>query len=447
VLEETAGLRDVAARPSLLGAEVAALLFGAGVIKWADVVDVALPVREQHVRPVRQSAEPGLIRVSLGRTVERQFELQLVSKDDFVSKSCVAAVCRLVEAMVSLERYREEEKSRTSLWPPEQDLLLGGNIYIAPRMRELVAAARRIAPTDLPVLITGDTGTGKEILAHEIHDASKRAKKPFAVFVCSAVPRETLDSHLFGHRRGAFTGAVDHFPGVIRAHDGGTLFLDEIAEIGPDLQTKLLRFLETGEIHPLGEPRPVTVNVRVIAATNQPLDQLLADGRFREDFYYRLNVMRFHLPPLRDRREEILPLIDHFLTRECAQLGKPVPALSDEAVEHLLLHRWPGNVRQLFNEVRRIAATIEPNVPITPAVLAPEIVAERRAAIASATLAAPNQLVVRLDQPLQAGLEQVERAMIRHALTSSDGHLETAARRLAVSRKGLFLKRQRLDIA
>ena len=118
---------------------------------------------------------------------------------------------------------------------------------------------------------------------------------------------------------------------------------------------------ELREIHPLGDTKPVAVDVRVIAATNQPLDQLLADGRFREDFYYRLNVMRFHLPPLRERREEILPFVDHFLTRECAELGKPVPALSDEAVEHLLLHRWPGNIRQLYNEMRRIAATIEPN--------------------------------------------------------------------------------------
>ena len=208
---------------------------------------------------------------------------------------------------------------RTSCW---------GATSTSPRgCASLAAASRRIAPTDLPVLITGETGTGKEVIAREVHDHSHRAKKPFAAFVCSAVPRETLDSHLFGHRRGAFTGAVDSFLGVIRANEGGTLFLDEIAEISADLQTKLLRFLETGEVHPLGETRPVKVNVRVIAATNQPLEQLLADGRFREDFYYRLNVMRFHLPPLRERREEILPLIDHFLTRECSQAGKPVPAL------------------------------------------------------------------------------------------------------------------------
>ena len=295
--------------------------------------------------------------------------------------------------------------------------MLGGPHLHRPAHAGDAPRVRRIAPTDLPVLITGETGTGKEVIAREVHDHSHRAKKPFSAFVCSAVPRETLDSHLFGHRRGAFTGAVDCFPGVIRANEGGTLFLDEIAEISPDLQTKLLRFLETGEIHPLGETRPVKVNVRVIAATNQPLEQLLADGRFREDFYYRLNVMRFHLPPLRERREEILPFIDHFLTRECSQAGKPVPALCDEAVEHLLLHRWPGNIRQLYNEMRRIAATIEPGVPITPESWPPR--SSPNAARPAPPLAGPSQVVIRLDQPLQAGLEKLERAMIHHALATA----------------------------
>ena len=323
--------------------------------------------------------------------------------------------------------------------------MLEGNLFIAPRMRELQTSARRIASTNLPVLITGETGAGKEILAREVHNASPRAGKPFATFVCSAVPREMLDSHLFGHRRGAFTGASDNFPGVIRANDGGTLFLDEIGEVSLEAQVKLLRFLETGEIHPLGETRPVKVDVRVIAATNQPLETLLAQGRFREDLYYRLNVVRFTLPPLRERREEILPFVDRFLTRECAAAGKPVPTLSDAAVEHLLLYSWPGNVRQVYNEIRRIAATLPPDVPITPDVLAPEIVEERRAAIAAAIASTPNQVLVRTDQPLQAAIDEVERALIRHALATSPD-LETAASKLDITRKGLFLKRQRLGL-
>ena len=153
--------------------------------------------------------------------------------------------------------------------------MLEGNVFVAPRMREIQTTARRVAPSELPVLITGATGSGKEVIAREVHGASPRAGKNFGVLVCSAVPREMLDSHLFGHRRGAFTGAIDNFLGVIRANEGGTLFLDEIGEVSLDLQVKLLRFLETGEVHPLGETKPVKVDVRVIAATNQPLEVLI----------------------------------------------------------------------------------------------------------------------------------------------------------------------------
>jgi transcriptional regulator with PAS, ATPase and Fis domain len=306
-------------------------------------------------------------------------------------------------------------------------------------------AAQRIGAGNLPVLITGETGAGKEVLAREVHDASPRARHPFSVFVCSAVPRDMLESHLFGHRRGAFTGAIDHFPGIIRANEGGTLLLDEIGEISLEQQVKLLRFLETGEVHPLGETKPVKVDVRIIAATNQPLDKLIAEGRFREDLYYRLNVVRFLVPPLRERREEILPFFEHFLTRECSNAGRRVPALSDASVEHLLLYRWPGNVRQLYNEVRRILSVIQDGDDITPDILATEIVEERRSAIAAAIAAEPHQVLVRTNQPLQAAIEDLERVMISRALKQS-ADLESAAQALDITRKGLFLKRRRLAL-
>jgi DNA-binding NtrC family response regulator len=344
-----------------------------------------------------------------------------------------------------LARLRREEKYRGSLWPVEEGLMLEGNVFVAPRMREIATMARRVAPSDLPVLITGETGAGKEIIAREVHGASPRAGKTFGVLVCSGVPREMLDSHLFGHRRGAFTGAVDNFLGVIRANEGGTLLLDEIGEVSLDLQVKLLRFLETGEVHPLGETKPVKVDVRVIAATNQPLETLMKEGRFREDLFYRLNVVRLTLPPLRERREEILPFVERFLMRECARMGRPVPDLSDDAVEHLLLYTWPGNVRQLLNEVKRILATLPIGAEITPAVLSSDITAERQAAIAKAVAASPNQMLVRTDQSLQAAIDQVEKVMIEHALATSPDQ-ETAAGKLDITRKGLFLKRQRLGI-
>ena len=177
-------------------------------------------------------------------------------------------------------------------------------------MAEVLSIARRIAPTSLSVLLTGETGTGKEMLARAIHRASDRADRTFPPFNCTAVPRDMLESQLFGYRKGAFTGAdTRRSPASSAPAAGGTLFLDEIGEIGLDVQPKLLRFLETHEIHPLGEPHPIKVDVRVIAATNANLERLVADGRFREDLFYRLNVVRLQLPPLRERREEIPPLV------------------------------------------------------------------------------------------------------------------------------------------
>ena len=383
--------------------------------------------------------------VELGDQEGVPCQLQVYVSDLPGSVAHVASVLSLVEASVGLARLQREERHRTSLWPVEEGLMLEGNLFVAPRMREIHSMARRVAPSDLPVLITGETGAGKEIIAREVHDASPRAGKSFGVLVCSAVPREMLDSHLFGHRRGAFTGAIDSFLGVIRANEGGTLFLDEIGEVSLDLQVKLLRFLETGEVHPLGETKPVKVDVRVIAATNQPLEALMKAGRFREDLFYRLNVVRVPIPPLRERREEILPFFERFLMRECARIGRPVPNLSDEAVEHLLLYTWPGNVRQLLNEVKRVLATLPAGAEITPATLSSDIAEERQAAIARAVAASPNQMLVRTDQPLAAAIEEVERAMLTSALSSSPD-LEAAAEKLDITRKGLFLKRQRLGL-
>ena len=175
-------------------------------------------------------------------------------------------------------------------------------------MQTLLARARRIAPTTVPVLITGETGTGKEVLARTIHAYSTRAAATFLPFNCSGVPRDMLDSQLFGHRKGSFTGATDHFPGVIRAPAGGTLFLDEIGDTTLEVQPKLLRFLESHEVHPIGEVQPVRADVRVIAATNADIDALVAQGRLREDLFYRLNIVRLHVPPLRERRVKFQPL-------------------------------------------------------------------------------------------------------------------------------------------
>jgi DNA-binding NtrC family response regulator len=255
-----------------------------------------------------------------------------------------------------------------------------------------------------------------------------------------------LDSQLFGHRRGSFTGATEHFPGVIRTAAGGTLFLDEIGETTPDVQPKLLRFLESNEIHPIGEVQPARVDVRVIAATNADLDALVTQGRFREDLFYRLNIVRLHVPPLRERRVEIPSLAHHYLHRHAQEYKKGHLRLAEETMEYLVLYRWPGNVRQLANEMRRLAALAEADAVLMPEHLSTEIAASRRTIPISDRVLEPTEIVVRIDQPMAAAVQHVERAMIQHALRTTGGRVEETAVLLGVSRKGLYLKRVRYGL-
>ena len=308
-------------------------------------------------------------------------------------------------------------------------------------MLDLVKTLKRAANTPLTVMLTGETGVGKELFARALHTASPRKDKPFLPFNCSTVPKDMLDSQLFGHRKGAFTGAHETGVGVIRAAAGGTLFLDEIGEMSMEAQPKLLRFLESGEIHPLGEPKPLQVDVRIVAATNANLEQLVSEGKFREDLYYRLNMLPIHVPPLRERREEIPALVDHFLDKFGREMQKPMLRVADETLEYLLLYNWPGNVRQLANEIRRMVALAEPGAILTPASLSKDIAGTRRTIPVE-----PSEFVLRLDQPLAEATEQLERAAIERALTTANGNNDQAARLLGLSRKGLYLKRQRLGL-
>ncbi len=329
-------------------------------------------------------------------------------------------------------------------------------------MLAIFGQLERVAPHNVAVLLTGETGTGKEVLARELHRLSPFVDGPFVPFNCSAVPRDMLDSQLFGHKRGAFTGADADSKGVIRSAEGGTLFLDEIGELHPELQPKLLRFLESGEVHPLGDAFPVTVNVRVVSATNANLEHLVASGRFREDLYYRLNVVPFHLPPLRARREEIPALVTLYLARFANEMEKGRLVLADEALEALLVYRWPGNVRQLINELRRLAALSLPDSTIPLSMLSPAITrrpeAEARLEPARESELSPesseapeppneNEITLRVDRPLAVTIEELERIVVQRALARHGGHVDRAARDLGLSRKGLFLKRQRLGLA
>ena len=451
--ERIAALIDLAAHPPLLATETVSLITDTGAALHARVIETG-PDSVSLVRaaegapdaPAWNDRHPGLVSMPLGPYRDRQITVVVMPRPTATARATLLAIERLVHTALALVRARHQEREQTALWPepsPEQQL---GLVCATERMIELVKSVRRVAPSNVTVLITGETGVGKELFARALHQASARRDGPFLPFNCSAVPRDIIDSQLFGYRRGAFTGAHDDSPGLVRTAAGGTLFLDEIGEMSAEAQPKLLRFLESGEILPLGETRPQLVDVRVVAATNANLDQLVADGKFREDLYYRLNVIPLHVPPLRERREEIPLLVDHFVDKFSHELQKPQLRVSEEALEYLVLYKWPGNVRQLANEVRRLVAMAEPGAVLMPEHLSPAIAASRRTVPADQRVLEPTEMVMRLDQPLAAATEHLERALIQRAMKLSDARMDDAAKLLGLSRKGLYLKRQRLGI-
>jgi hydrogenase-4 transcriptional activator len=381
-------------------------------------------------------------RFQIGRYRGRLIELIITPKNDFEAAATVNSIGLLLASTQELQQARAERQERAPLWPADDPNVTGDGAVVSGRMRELMTFAQRVARANVSVLITGESGTGKEILARAIHTFSDRAQKPFVPVNCAAVPRELLESHLFGHRRGAFTGADRDQAGFIRAARDGTLFLDEVAELGLDLQPKLLRFLESGEIAPLGEPGPLTVNVRILAATNRHLEDLVQDGKFREDLFYRLNVVRLSIPPLRERRDEIPGMVRHFVQRAAEEFRKGHLTVAEETMERLLLYRWPGNVRQLHNELRRMVALAEPNSTLLPDMISDAILGT----MPLFRSAAVRELAVSLTDKLPLALRKIESEMIQIALREHRGKVEAAAKALGISRKGLYLKRQRLGL-
>jgi DNA-binding NtrC family response regulator len=320
--------------------------------------------------------------------------------------------------------------------------LLPGFLTASPAMSRLVEQIQRLQGNDLTVLVTGESGTGKELVARAIHVGSHRSAAMFLPYNCTTTGRELADSQLFGHRRGSFTGAVSDQPGLVRSAAGGTLFLDEIGDLPIDVQPKLLRFLELQEILPLGETRPQRVDVRVVAATNADLEQRVAEGKFREDLYYRLSVIRIHVPPLRERREEIPHLSTFFLREASERLAKPDVQLSSGALDMFSRYWWPGNVRQLKNEIQRAVAMSIAGGTIEPQHLSPEVGATRLSGVSPA---APSR-TFRAEANLASAIEQVEREFIQTALDRSAGNISEAARTLGLTRRGLYLKLRRLGL-
>jgi len=313
-------------------------------------------------------------------------------------------------------------------------------------MQHAVALARRAAESSIPILIEGDSGVGKEMFARAIQGASSRGGKPFVAVNCGAIPDNLVESILFGHEKGAFTGAAERHIGKFREADGGTLFLDEISELRPDIQVKLLRALQEGEVDPVGGREPVQVDIRLISATNRNLQQLVADGQFREDLYYRLHVFPIQLPPLRDRRDDIEPLIEHFLAKFAATEGKRMRGLTVPARRLLTDYDWPGNVRELENAVFRAVVLCDGDeLAVTDF---PQI-AQRLglpAARPTAPEAASDALVLTESNGDVRPLAQVEAEMIELALKKYNGRMSEAARRLGIGRSTLYRKVQALGL-
>jgi DNA-binding NtrC family response regulator len=319
--------------------------------------------------------------------------------------------------------------------------LLPGFICASAAMNRLAEQIQRLQGHNLTVLITGESGTGKDLVARAIHGGSPRSMAMFLPYNCTTTTRELADSQLFGHRRGSFTGAVTDQQGLIRSAAGGTLFLDEIGDLPLDIQPKLLRFLEQAEIMPVGDTRPQAVDVRVLAATNADLEQRVTEGKFREDLYYRLSVIRIHVPPLRERREEIPHLSTYFLRDACERLAKPDVHLSAATLDLFARYWWPGNVRQLRNEIQRAVAMSPPGGFVEPDHLSADLTAPGPGGVQSAT-------AERAIQPgnLAAAVEQVERDLINVTLGRTGGNISETARVLGLTRRGLYLKMRRLGL-
>lgn len=317
--------------------------------------------------------------------------------------------------------------------------LLPGFVCASAAMQRVTDQIQRMQGNDLTVLVTGESGTGKDLVARAIHAGSPRKSSMFLPYNCTSATRELADSQLFGHRKGSFTGAVADQPGVLRTAVGGTLFLDEVGDLPLDVQPKLLRFLEQGEVLPVGDTRPQRVDVRVVAATNADLEQRVAEGKFREDLFYRLCVIRIVVPPLRERREEIPHLSTFFLREACERMRKPGVRLSAETLDIFDAFAWPGNVRQLRNEVQRAVAMAPAAGLITPDLLSP-VFGTTDYTPESAGRASSRST------NLAAAVEKLERQMIEQALRNASGNISETARLLGLTRRGLYLKIERLGV-
>ncbi len=368
---------------------------------------------------------PVLIMTSYG-SVKSAVDSMKLGAADYITKpfdhdELILIVNRL------LEQGRLARSARVLKNDLDRDYPVGGMIGQCPAMQEVFGRVRKAAPTDATVLIRGESGTGKELVARALHDLSARRDAPVVAVNCAAIPENLIESELFGHEKGAFTGAVAMHQGLVEAADGGTLFLDEIGELPSAAQARLLRVLQEGEIRRVGSPHARKVNVRLIAATHRNLQQRVSAGQFRADLYFRLHVMEIHLPPLRERGEDIEALALFLLDKACRRLNRPPVRFASGALAAIHAHSWPGNVRELENAIERAVILCEGSV-IVPSLLAIDT------AHAEPETGAPDGLSLE---------EYFRRFVLEHQGRLTETEI---ARRLGMSRKSLWERRQRLGL-
>ena len=345
-------------------------------------------------------------------------------------------VTRLAHSHVSAAR--PIQKLSVGQEEPGLKTILPGMIFASRAMSEVARTVDRIKDSNSTVLIAGESGTGKELVAHAIHRLSKRSEKDFIPFNCSAAPPDLIESMLFGHRKGSFTGALRDNEGLIQAAEDGTLFLDEIGDLPLNLQPKLLRFLQEGEIHPLGERAPRQVNVRVIAATHKDLEQLVRERQFRGDLYYRITSLTVKVPPLRERPEDISALISHYLSHYARRNDRPIGGITWEAIRALESYSWPGNVRELAGEMERLVLYAEENSHITREHISPHI---------CPVTPQQTESEKRSRENLELLLEDYERRVITETLKRNDCNVARTSEALGLgSRQTLYKKIKRLAI-
>jgi two-component system response regulator AtoC len=368
-------------------------------------------------------------------TIQTAVEAMLKGASDYVLKPFDnEGLKHTIHKALEIERVRAENtflrQQVGAAWGPEEMLAL-------PSMGEVASFIEKVAPTASPVLITGETGSGKEVAARCIHVRSPRRERLFVPLNCAALPAELLEAELFGHARGAFTGAQADRQGKFEVASGGTLFLDEIGDMPLPLQAKLLRVLEEGVIEPLGSNKRVDVDVRILSATNQRLDEAIAEKRFRSDLYYRLNTFELCLPPLRERKADIDILAPRFLARFAGEIGKAGSELSGAALDLLRSYDWPGNVRELRNVMER-AAVLAPASIVSDVFL--DSVMGGRNAVRDGAMAQPAQEEEGGGLPLAHAVERYERRLILRALDATGDNKAEAARRLGISERNLWYK-------